>query len=57
MDYDDICIDKVLIAEVRTISMNILQPERNRCRVPPICFFLTNLAYRLDLKDFGYEIV
>ena len=57
MDYDDICIDKVLIAEVRTISMNILQPERNRCRVPPICFFLINLAYRLDLKSFGYEIV
>ena len=57
MDYDDICIDKVLIAEVRTISMKILQPKRNRCRVLRQCFFLIKLAYRLDLKAFGYEIV
>ena len=57
MDYDDICIDKVMIADVRTISMIFLIAQRNRCRVPRRCFFLTKLGYRLDLKGFGYEIV
>ena len=57
MDYDDICIDKVLIAEVRTNSMKILQPKRNRCRVLQQCFLKIKLANRLDLKAFGYEIV
>ena len=57
MDYDDICIVKVMIAEVRTISMKILFAQRNRRRVPRVSFFKGKLAYRLDLKDFGYEIV
>ena len=50
MDYDDICIDKVLIAEVRTISYENVASKRNRCQVLQLSFFLRKLAHRLDLR-------